>query len=54
MLTIILNQLILFLYCNLKMTKLGRSVTNKYGQVFSQVSCPFYLIFYSDCTPQRE
>ena len=27
------------------MTKLGRNVTNKYGQVFSQVNCPFYHIF---------
>ena len=24
---------------------LGLNVTNKYGQVFSQVNCPFYLIF---------
>ena len=27
------------------MTKLGRNVTNKYGQVFPQVNCPFFCIF---------
>ena len=27
------------------MTKLDRNVTNKYGQVYSQVTYPFYFIF---------
>ena len=27
------------------MTKLGRNVTNEYGQVFPQVNCPFDHIF---------
>ena len=35
----ILIQLLLFKYYSLKMTKIGRNVTNKYGQVFSQVNC---------------
>ena len=44
----ILIQL-LFLFYSLKMTKLGRNVTKKYGQVFPQVNCPFYCIFIFKC-----
>ena len=42
----ILIQLLLFLFYSLKMTKLGRNVTNKYGQIFPQVNCPFIVFLF--------
>ena len=39
------NSVIIIFVLQFEMTKLGQSVTNKYGQVFSQVNFPFYHIF---------